>query len=229
MEKTLSEISLPAFFDIDQVFLTVLGYGMSYVEFFGTVAGFIAVLLATRGNVWSWPIGLINVILLFFLFYQVQLYPDMFLQIFFFITNVAGWWRWKNPAHFEADPKDELKVSFLNSTTRWITVILIISFTASLGMAAARLHHWAPSFFNLPSAFPFADSFVTVASIIAQYWMLHKKAECWILWILADIVATILYFQKGILFLSLEYLVFCFMALAGYLNWSGQFRTYEKT
>lgn len=218
-----------SFFDIDQVFLTVLGYGMSYVEFFGTLAGFIAVLLAARGNVWSWPIGIINVVLLFFLFYQVQLYPDMFLQIFFFVTNVAGWWRWKNPENFEADLKDELKVSFLSSSTRWITAGLILTGAIIMGAAASRLNQWMPALFSLPSAFPYADSFVTVASIVAQYWMLQKKAECWILWIMADVVATLLYYQKGILFLSLEYLVFCFMALGGFLNWSRQFRNYGST
>ena len=218
-----------SFFDIDRVFLTVLGYGMSYVEFFGTVAGFIAVWLAARGHVLSWPIGIINVILLFFLFYQVQLYPDMFLQIYFFGTNLAGWWRWKNPEHFEADRKKELKVSFLTLRERAAGLIAVLAGTLVMGFAASRLHQWAPALFSLPSAFPLADSFVTIASILAQYWMLQKKAECWILWILADVVATVLYFQKGILFLSLEYGIFCFIALAGFLNWSGQFRKYKTS
>lgn len=223
------DLSVFSFFDIDQVFITVLGYAMSYVEFFGTIAGFIAVLLAARGNVWSWPIGIINVILLFFLFYQVQLYPDMFLQIFFFITNLAGWWRWKNPKKFEADHKEELKVSFLSHSTRLLTIGMILIGTTLMGFGAAKLHQWFPSLFSIPSSFPYADSFVTITSIAGQYWMLHKKAECWILWILADTIATVLYFQKGILFLSLEYLVFCFMALAGFLTWSRQFRNYGVT
>lgn len=218
---------MESFLDIDQVFIHVLGYGMSYVEFFGTLAGFIAVWLAARGHALSWPIGLINVVLLFFLFYQVQLYPDMFLQIFFFITNIAGWWRWKNPKHEEADTKQELKVSFQNTSSRLLTSGIVFLGTVLMGLAASRLHQWAPALFNIPSAFPFADSFVTITSIVAQYWMLQKKAECWILWILADVVATVLYFQKGILFLSLEYLVFCFLAVAGYLNWSRIFRTYK--
>lgn len=216
------------FLDIDQVFIHVLGYGMSYVEFFGTLAGLVAVWLAARGHALSWPIGLINVVLLFFLFYQVQLYPDMFLQVFFFITNVAGWWRWKNPTTEEADSKFELKVSFQSKSIRLFTAGIVLLGTVLMGMAAARLHQWIPALFNLPSAFPFADSFVTITSIAAQYWMLQKKAECWILWILADVVATALYFQKGILFLSLEYLVFCFLALAGYLNWLRIYRSYQS-
>jgi len=214
--------------DIKHIFFTVLGYRMSYVEFFGTVAGLIAVWLAARAHVASWPLGIINVVLLFFLFFQIQLYPDMFLQVFFLITNIIGWWRWKNPADFEADRKNELQVSWLNKQQRMIAIITVVGGTIVIGSAAARLHTWFPVLFSQPSAFPYADSFVTVISILAQYWMVQKKAECWLMWLAADIVATMLYFMKDMKFLSLEYLVFCFIAAHGYLVWRREEFSYHR-
>src|SRR6266496_1528445 len=100
-------------FSIDKIFFTVLGYQMSYLEFFGTVAGAVAIWFSAKANIWSWPLGIINVILFFFLFYQVQLYPDMFLQLFFFVTNLIGWWRWANPKQGEENKKHELKVTMM--------------------------------------------------------------------------------------------------------------------
>src|SRR3990170_8628991 len=102
------------FFDIQNILFEFLGYKMSYLEFFGTIAGAVAVWLSARANIWSWPIGIINVVLFFFLFYQVQLYPDMFLQVFFFVTNLLGWWRWAHPKTGEEDRKKELKVSYMD-------------------------------------------------------------------------------------------------------------------
>src|SRR5688572_10097144 len=102
-----------SFFDIENIFFTAWNYPVSYLEFFGLISGIIAVLLSAFANVWSWPIGIINVTLSFFLFFQVQLYPDMFLQVFFFVTNVLGWWRWTHPKPFEEDRKHELKVSLM--------------------------------------------------------------------------------------------------------------------
>ena len=102
------------FFDINHIFFTVLGYPMSYVEFFAVVAGLIAVALSAKANIWSWPIGIINVVLSAFFYYQIQLYPDMFLMFFFFVTNLMGWWRWANPKPEEEDKKKELKVSFMD-------------------------------------------------------------------------------------------------------------------
>ena len=197
--KTLS------FFSIHNILFTPLGYEMSYLEFFGTIAGAIAVWISAKANVWSWPIGIINVVLLFFLFYQVQLYPDMFLQVFFLITNLWGWWRWLHPKVGEEDKKNELRVSYLNIKSRGLSIGLIIVGTTLMGMAASNLSQWFPTLFNKPSTFPYLDSFVTVVSIVAQYLMLQKKVECWVLWIIADVVATYLYFAKEIKFLGLEY------------------------
>lgn len=201
---------------------------MSYLEFFGTVAGFIAVWMASRANIWSWPIGIINVTLFFFLFYQVQLYPDMLLQVFFFVTNLMGWWRWTHPKPEEADRKQELKVSFM--PIRHIILLAIggLLGTFLFGAVASRLHELLPRLFSQPSAFPYLDSFVTVMSIITTFLMIQKKIECWILWIIIDVVATGMYFAKGIKFVGFEYLVFCFIAAMGLWNWIKEYRSYQK-
>lgn len=216
-----------AFFDIEHVLFTVWDYPVSYLEFFGWLAGVIAVGLSARANIWSWPIGIINVVLSFFLFYQVQLYPDMFLQVFFFVTNVMGWWRWLHPKPFEEDRKHELKVSY----TKPVNLALILGGgligTLLFGLFASRLHEWIPTLFSKPSASPFLDSFITVMSIITTFYMIQKKIECWIIWIAVDVVATYLYFVRDIKFYSLLYLIFCFIAAYGLWNWMREYRSYQ--
>ena len=44
-----------SFFDIENIFFIALGYEMSYIEFFGTIAGAIAIWLSAKAVVWSWP------------------------------------------------------------------------------------------------------------------------------------------------------------------------------
>lgn len=215
------------FFSHQSIFFTILGYPMSYLEFFGTLSGAIAVWLSAKENVWSWPIGLINVILFFFLFFQVQLYPDMFLQIFFFITNLMGWWRWTHPSKEEENQKHQLRVSLM--PTRMLTAIIGIGLagTISIGLLAKNLHEFFPLLFSKPSAFPFADSFVTVMSIVATYLMVQKKVECWLVWILVDAVACYLYFSKDIKLVGIEYVVFCFIAGFGFWKWRREFKQFS--
>ena len=214
-------------FDIQSIFFELLGYSISYLEFFGTLAGAIAVWLSARANLWSWPIGIVNVVLFFFLFYQVQLYPDMFLQVFFLITNLIGWWRWTHPRTGEEDKKMELRVSWMPLNALLIAFGAAIVGTLLFGSFAGKLHQLFPAFFSLPSAYPYLDSFVTVISIVATYLMVQKKVECWLAWLLADIVATYLYFTKGILLIGYEYLAFCIIAAFGFWRWRTEFKKYS--
>jgi nicotinamide mononucleotide transporter len=183
--------------------------------------------LSARAHLWSWPIGIINVTLSFFLFFQVQLYPDMLLQVFFFVTNLMGWWRWAHPRQGEEDRKNELRVSFLMGNETFVVLLVGIIGTALLGTFASYLHDWVPSVFSKPSASPYLDSFITVMSILATFYMIQKKVECWIIWILVDLVATYLYFVRDIKFYSMLYLIFTVIASYALWNWVREYRSYR--
>jgi len=215
------------FFSIDKIAFTVLGYDLSYLELFGWLSGILAVALSAAGHLWSWPIGIVNVTLSFFLFYQVQLYPDMFLQVFFFVTNVLGWWRWANPRTEEADARKELKVSWMDRYQLVITSTIALLGTIVMAYFASNLHEWIPSVFSKPSASPFLDSFITVMSILATFYMVQKKIECWIAWLLIDIVATYVYYIRDLKFYSLLYFFFCIIASFAIWNWIREYKSYR--
>jgi len=216
------------FFDVDKVFFHLLGYPMSYIEFAGVVFGLIAVWLSAKARILSWPIGIINVILAAILYFQVQLYPDMFLQVFFFVTNIIGWWRWANPRPGEEDRKNELKVSYMKRSQLLLTVAIAIIGTFFLGQFASNLHQWFPNIFSKPSAYPYVDSFITIMSVLTTFYMIEKKIESWIIWIIVDITATVLYYIKGVKFYSLEYFIFTIIAAYGLLHWIKEYRSYSS-
>lgn len=201
---------------------------MSYIEFFGVLTGLAATWLSAKARISSWPAGIINVTLSFILYYQVQLYPDMLLQVFFLITNIIGWWRWTHPKEEEADARKELKVSYMKGRERLLTLSVAAVGTFLLGNFAGRLHYWFPRLFSLPSAYPFVDSFIMIMSILATFYMIHKKIECWIIWLLVDIVAAVLYYVKGIKFYSLEYFIFSGIVVFGLFHWIKEYQHYSK-
>lgn len=215
---------MPDFFDINTLFFTIWGYGMSYLEFFGVVSGAVAVWLSARGNIWSWPIGAGSVVLFFFLFFQIQLYPDMFLQVFFFATNLQGWWRWTHPRPGEENSEQQLSISRMPPQKLLIWLGTATLATGVLGTFALNLHTLFPVVFSQPSAFPYVDSFTTVMSIAATFLMIEKRVECWYVWLLVDLILTYVYFIKGVKLVSAEYLVFCFVAGYGAWNWTRQYQ-----
>lgn len=73
-----------SFFDIENIAFQILNYPISYVEFIGALFGLVSVYLAAKANILTWGTGIVNELFLFILFFQVQLYADMLLQVFFF-------------------------------------------------------------------------------------------------------------------------------------------------
>jgi len=216
------------FFRIDYIILTFAGYPVSFIELIGTLSGFLCVVYCAKGAVIAWPLGIINSIFFFILFYQVRLYPDMFLQIYYFITSIYGWWRWSNPkTAMETDRCNELKISAMSGFSFLLLFIITLTASAAAGYSISGIHRIFPVIFPEPSSFPYADSFVAVMSITAQVLLSIKKRENWILWIITDITAAVIYFMKGVYLVGIEYVIFGFIASAGLWNWNRIFNNYE--
>ena len=86
----------------------------------------------------------------------------------------------------------------------------------------SNIHLYLPTYFKIQAAYPFTDSFVMVSSIIATILLAKKKIENWYLWIAIDLVCVVMYFKKGVYFLSLEYFIFLGLASYGLYHWKKQ-------
>ena len=205
------------FFDINNIAFEVPGYPISYVELIGALFGLISVYFASRANILTWATGIVNELFLFILFFQVQLYADMFLQVYFFGITLYGWYNWKyKPEH------KSITSTTLNSKILILACILIG--TALSGFLFSNIHLYLPDYFKTEASFPYVDSFIMILSIIATVLLAQKKIETWYLWILVDLVSMVLFYKKGIAFLALEYFIFLGLASYGLFNWKKQLR-----
>lgn len=205
---------MPVFFSIDHIAFTVFAYAVSYIELVGTIAGLLCVALAARNNVLTWPTAILNVSCFFLIFWQVRLYADMFLQVYFMVMNIYGWVYWT-----QREQAIEHPLRWLPARSRLLSGLVILIFTLVMGWVIAHLHLWAGTVFPEPAAFPYIDSLIAVMSILAQLWLARRIIESWVLWVLVDAIAMVVYFWKGIMFIALEYLIFFFIASYGLYHW----------
>lgn len=203
------------FFDLRNIAFQIWEYPISYVELLGTVFGLASVYFASKANIMTWGTGVINEIFLFILFYQVQLYADMFLQVYFFIVTIYGWHNWKANA-------EEKMISGLKMTKKLQLTAVVIFFSLLCGFVFSNIHLYLPEYFEVKASYPFIDSFVMISSIVATVLLAKKKIDNWYLWIAIDLVCVFLYFRKGVYFLSIEYFIFLGLASYGLYNWKKQ-------
>lgn len=185
---------------------------MSIWEIIGTLLGVIGVWLMIRQDIWGWPIGLVQVAVYAWVFYDAKLYSDTILQVFFFAIQAYGWWHWGRGGSSGglALPVVRLGVAAI---VGWVA--LGAGLTFGWGWFMHR---------TTDAALPWWDAFILVFSLIAQWLQARKNLECWAGWLLVNTVAIGVYWVKDLRLTSGLYLVFWAMSLWGWREWRNSMR-----
>lgn len=208
-------------FSVDNIAFTVFGYPLSYVELVGTVFYLWSVWLIARRRIWTWPIGIVAVILYMLIFYQIRLYSDALEQVYYLIASVYGWWHWLRSPREGATIVD---VGF--SSTKAVMWWVVVSVVPGIGLGAlmSRAHVLLPGIFPEAASFPYLDALTTIGSFVAMWLTARRRIESWVYWIVIDVVGIGLYYVKGVKFIALLYVVLLGLAVKGFISWSRQLR-----
>lgn len=223
------------FFSIKNVLVTIPlgegGYALSWIEAIGTVFGLLCIWFASKEKIINYLFGLINVTLFAAIFFQIQLYASLLLQVFFFAANLYGWYAWsrQNEANEAA-----LKIRWLPRSKAFtlaaVCLVAIALMTFFIDPVFAVLTHIAVGIMQSlgvvvempqlqPDAFPLWDSAMLILSIAAMVLMTRKYVENWLLWVVIDVISVVIYAIQGVYAMSLEYILLTAIAGMGSLAW----------
>ena len=179
----------------------------SALEWIAVATGLMSVWFSMKENILVYPTGIVSVLIYVYLAFNYQLYADMGVNGYYFVMSVYGWYHWKNTN--DAD-RDQIPVT-TNSTKEWVfsAAIVILSF----GILLFVLKSFTDS------DVPIWDAATTAFAILGMWLMAEKKLENWIAWIITDLISIPLYFYKGLVLTSFQFLIFTGLATAGYFAW----------
>jgi nicotinamide mononucleotide transporter len=180
---------------------------MSNWEIVGSVLGVIGVLLMIRQSIWAWPIGIVQVAVYAWVFYTAKLYSDAILQIVFIGIQAYGWWHW---AHGDELTHARLPVTRLTARALLLWIAAGAVATIAWGELMRRL---------TDAALPHWDAFILIFSLISQWLQARKKLECWAGWIVVNLAAIPLYWQRDLKLTAALYAVFLVLAVLGHSAW----------
>lgn len=175
------------------------------------VTGVATVTLAARQHIWNWPIGIVNVALYAWWFWQVKLYADAGLQVVYLVLAVYGWWAWLHGGR----GGEPLRVRRVPRRLFGLVTALGALFAAVLGVSLARF---------TDADVPMLDSALTGASLVAQFLMTRKYLESWAVWVVADVVYVGLFIARGYHLTALMYAIFTGLALYAWREWHRSWR-----
>ncbi len=215
-------------FSVHNVFFTVLGYPMSYIELSATLLIVVYVLLITRKIVWAWPLGIFTFSLFAVLFYQVRLYSDFFEQFYYVGNCFYGWYVWLAAKKKAQEGGKELEVSYTAGKGRLVAVAIIVIGGTAAGFVMSRIHIWLPALFPQQAAYPYIDATATVMGFVAAGLMTHRKIEAWLLWLCVNSICIGLYYARDVKFVAILYIFFLGLAVNGLITWGRELRQKAK-
>ena len=182
-------------------------------EFLAVITGIASVWYARKESILVYPIGIISVVIYIFICYNAQLFGDAGINFFYFVVSIYGWYKW---THKHGKP--EIREISINTTKEQIIGILL-SIASFIGVLYLVRYFNGSNQQYLDSYIPYVDSFTTAVFLIGMWQMSLKRLENWLYWIVGDVVSIPLYYSKGLVFSSFQYLVFLIIAIMGYIEW----------
>jgi len=179
----------------------------NWIEIVGAVLSLIYLYLSIKQKISLWIFGFFASAFYIVVFFQSKFYADMSLQFYYLGVSIYGWINWKYGTHQSGKelPATKtpqhliLRLSLASVLIYLVYYIILAKFT--------------------DSTIPIADSMVGMLSVIGTWMLARKLIENWLVWIIADGLATGLFFYKELYITAFLFIIYTAMAVVGYWQW----------
>ena len=185
--------------------------GGTVISTVAAVTGVLYTLLAGKGKIFCYPVGVVNVICYSIASWQSKLYGEVMLNMGYYLPMMfVGLWCWKK--HIAGN-------SVIVKTTLSAVGRVVTAFASVCGIAlyALLLH-------RLGDAQPVVDSLTTVLSVAAMVLTVKRCIEQWILWMIVNAASVYMWAMaarqgNGSIALLVMWLIFLVNAMVFFLRW----------
>lgn len=216
--------------------LVIAGAPILVREIVGNAFGLASAVGGMRRRVWAWPVGIVGNVLLFFVYITVTfdaadgrapLFGQSGRQIFFILTSLYGWWRWRQVQRLA-----DRDASAPAITPRWATmrerIGVALSWVAGV-VVMQQVFAMIGASWPAPRWYFWCDAWIFVGSILATYAMARGWNEFWLLWIGVDIVGVPLLVHSNYIPTAVLYAFYSVFVIYGFVVWLRASRTERPT
>lgn len=189
------------------------------LELTAVLMALIYVVLAAQGNIWCWPAAFVSTILYTTIFYEVYLWMDSLLQVYYMVMAVYGWFCWRKATDNQKSALEVAKTELVIETwsARFHLIIIVILSIISVIVG------WLMATYT-PTDFPYYDAATTVFAVFATYMVTKKILENWLYWLVIDLASIYIYLEKGLTPTAVLFGLYVILAAYGYYQWQLTYR-----
>ena len=186
----------------------------SLLELAAVIFAVAYLVLAVRENSLCWYAAGLSTLIFLFIFWDVKLYMESGLQIYYLAMAFYGWYQWRGANRETAS----LRVSKWRAKQHVIALALIATLTLISGSLLNS---------GTDANLPYLDSFTTWASVVTTFMVARKILENWFYWLVIDSVSIYLYLDRELYFTSLLFAIYIVIIFFGWFAWNRSYRQRE--
>ena len=194
-----------------------LGVGpfmVAYLDFFVSLLGILYLWWEYRAHWMVWVAGIIMPAIDVYLYYEVGLYGDMTISVYYLLAAFYGLLLWTMPGYGKR---------VKTSSGKEVLAITSMPLRVAMWLGVAFLLIWGSTWWFLDnytnSTVPVQDALTNAISIVAMWAMAKKYLQQWWLWFVVNIIDVYLLAYKGLPFKAGIHVAYTVFAVLGYLRW----------
>ena len=194
---------------------------LSYIELAASLFGLVYVVFEVLQKNFMWYLWVLTSITFGIVYYYSHIYAYMGLQIYYVAMGIYGIYSWRRakalakraaaqPAELRSEDADILVVRRMSREVAILSTLfsIIVFFILTYILKCTE----DPN--------PWLDSFCSVISMLATFWLSRQYLQNWYLWIVCNVASTILSLSVEQYYAALLYFIMIGMAIWGLWHWN---------
>ena len=198
---------------------------LSYIELAASLFGLVYVVFEVLQKNFMWYLWVLTSITFGIVYYYSHIYAYMGLQIYYVAMGIYGIYSWRRakalakraaaqpatqPGELSSEDADILVVRRMSREVAILSTLfsIIVFFILTYILKCTE----GPN--------PWLDSFCSVISMLATFWLSRQYLQNWYLWIVCNVASTILSLSVAQYYAALLYFIMIGMAIWGLWHWN---------
>tara|TARA_Y100000768_G_scaffold307222_1_gene241261 strand:- start:209 stop:784 length:576 start_codon:yes stop_codon:yes gene_type:complete len=186
------------------------------IEIIAVISAILYLLLAAKEDVKCWYAVIISSSLYFYIMYDAGLIMEAYLQIFYILMALYGWFKWTKSIQINSNNR----IRTLSNIKHFITITSVVILAVITGFILKKYTN---------AALPFLDAFTSWGAIITTYMVAQKILENWIYWFVIDSISIYIFLSRELYLTALLFFIYLIIICFGYASWRKKyFDTYDS-
>ena len=178
------------------------------LEIIGVALGLLSAWFSKQDNILIYPAGILSTAIFVYILAFYGLLGDLVINAYYFAMSIYGWYIWTR----KVDANHYTPITTTTAKEKQISIAIFVStliFIFAIYEFFDKWNDWTA----------YVDTLTTAIFFVAMWLLARKKLENWIFLLVGNIISLPLYFYKGLIFTSFQFLLFVIISIYGYRAW----------